>query len=153
MGYMTSVKKEKSMYKLFGVLVSAAVFCLASPLSYGQEPANDSASETVPGSVAQPQEHVRHIRAHKRPGLASDTDQNNETPKSSQAVAKQIEAGSGKARKATTPHAKSNKPKLEPRIGKTKVTVEKAAVTRPAAPSETTSPKPSGFFEELFNQD
>lgn len=152
-GSLISAKEEKCMYKLFGVLVSAAVFCLSSPLSYGQEPADDSASKAVPGNVAQSQGHVRHIRAHKRPGLASDTDQNNETPESKQVVAKEIEGGSSKARKATSPHAKSNKTKLQAHIVKSKVPAEKGAVSRPATPSETRSPKSSGFFEELFNQD
>jgi hypothetical protein len=152
-GYLKLAKKGKCMYKRFGVFVFAAVFCLAFSVSYGQEPADDSASKTVPGNVAQSQEHVRHMRAHKRPGLASGIDQNNETPESKQVVAKEIEGGSSKARKATSTHAKSNKTKLQAHIVRSKVAPEKAAFSHPATPSETRSPKPSGFFEELFNQD
>ncbi len=135
------------MYKLFGVLLPAAVFCLVSPPSYGQAQGADSGS----GTAAPPEEHVRHIRAHKRSDLASDTDQKKETPSPSQVVAKQVEGGSAKARKF--PQAKLPKTKLQAKTVKSKVAVEKATVSRPATPSEARSPKPSGFFEELFNQD
>jgi hypothetical protein len=148
-----SAKEEKTMYRLFGVLIFAVVFCFASSLSYGQEPANDSASGRGPDAVAQPQEHFRHIRAHKRPKIASDTDQKKETPSSTLAVAKQIDGGSAKARKVSSPQAKPTKTKLQAKVVKPKVAVEKAAVSRPATPPEIRSPKSSGFFEELFNQD
>ena len=148
-----SAKEEKTMYGLFGVLLFSVVFCLASSLSYGQEPANDSASGRGPDAVAQSQEHFRHIRAHKRPEMASDTDQKKETPSSTLAVVKQIDGGSAKARKVSSPQAKPTKTKLQAKVVKPKVAVEKAAVSRPATPSETTSSKSSGFFDELFNQD
>jgi hypothetical protein len=146
-------KEEKSMYRLFRVLVSAAAFCLASSLSYGQEPADDSFSKTVPDNVAQSQEHFRHIRAHKRPEMGSDTDQKKETPSPTLAVAKQIDGGSAKARKVSSRQAKPTKTKLQAKVVKPKVAVEKAAVSRLATPPEIRSPKSSGFFEELFNQD
>jgi hypothetical protein len=142
------VKEEKWMYKLFGVLLSAAVFCLASPMSYCQELAVNSASESG-DNVARFEEHVRHIRAHKRPNQASDTDQAKETPSATQAVVKQIEGGL--ARKY--PQAKPSKKKLQAQIVKSKVATDKAAISRPATPSKPGDPKPTGFFEELFNQD
>lgn len=138
------------MYKLFGVLLSAAVFCLASPMSYCQELAVNSASESG-DDVAQSQEHVRHIRAHKRPNQTSDPDQAKETPSATQAVIKQIEGGMAKARKY--PRDKPSKKKLQAQIVKSKLATDKAAVSRPATPSEPGDPKPTGFFEELFNQD
>jgi hypothetical protein len=140
------------MYKRLGISLSAMVFCLASPPSYGQESASDSASEAVPGAIAQPQEHVRHMRAHKRGGVAPDTDQNNETPEPKQVVAKEMEERSAKAPKAPPTRAKFNKTKLQAHIARSKVATDKAVVSHPATPSETI-PKRSGFFEELFNQD
>jgi hypothetical protein len=141
------------MYRLFGVLVYATALSLASLPSYGQERTTDGDAETLTDTVAQSQEHVRHIRAHKRPGSASDTDQSDAPPKPNQTVPNQIEAATNKAYKPTAAPIRSHKTMMKAQIVRSKVGVEKASVSRPVPPPAATGPKSSGFFEELFNQD
>ncbi len=132
------------MNKLFRILLSAAIFCLVSSLSYGQEPA----TKTDASIIAQPQEHVRHMRAHKTPREATDISQNNEMAEP--AVAKQSGSGSGKAPKASAAPSQS-KPKQLAQRGRSRVAASKQTVSRPVIPSEAPQQKQTDFFEELFN--
>lgn len=132
------------MNKLFGISLSAAVFCLASSLSSGQE----LATKGDAGTTAQPQEHVRHMRAHKTPGVGTDVSQNNEMPEP--AVAKQSESGSGKAPKASAAPLQSKKKQVAQR-DRSRVAANKQTANRPVIPHEAPQQKQSDFFEELFN--
>jgi hypothetical protein len=132
------------MHKLFGVLLSAAVYSVASPLSYAQEPA----SKNDAGTIAQPQEHVRHMRAHKTPRVATDISQNNEMPEP--AVAKQSGSGTEKTPKASATPPRPKTKQLAQR-GRSRVAADRQIVSRPVIRAEPQGQKQSDFFEELFN--
>jgi hypothetical protein len=132
------------MYKHLRVLLSTSVLYLASSLSYGQEPA----TKTDAGIIAQPQEHVRHMRAHKTPREATDISQNNEMP--APAVAKQSGSEARKAPKVSAAHPQPKTKQVAQRGG-SRVAADKQTVSRPVIRAEPQGQRQSDFFEELFN--
>lgn len=138
------------MSKAIGVLVSAAVFCLLSPLSYGQQPVTGSVPESVSSPDSKLEEHVRHMRPRKRPSLASESDQSAELPEPNVATKSETEPSKVPKIAAAQPKTKT-KPVAQK--AKSRVATAKNAVSNSSAPPESASPKPRGFFEELFNED
>lgn len=138
------------MRKLFAVLASTAVFCLASPLSHAQQSTAGAGSETVPSSEDRPEEHVRHMRAHKKARMTSETEQNTEAPEAT--VVKATENVAQEGGKSSPAPAKV-KPKKLAQKPKPRIAPERVSGTRPMNPTGYPAPRSSGFLEDLFGQE
>ncbi len=137
------------MQKYFGTFVIGGMvgFACATTFSPKVVASQNSMQATPPMAIAVDDladEHVRHMRVHKK-----DTEAE-ETPKANQAS---IDVQQPKAIVDQTPtgslkHTKPRKATLASK--KKKIAGEQEVVAEEAPPTEIESPAPRGFFETLF---
>jgi hypothetical protein len=137
------------MYRVSGVLVLVFVL-LGSPYSFAEEPPiTGGGSEIASGQDAKPEEHVRHLRAHRKPSRTSEADETVEPPEPA-AAAPTREADKVPVASVAQPKPKTKQQAAKP---KSRIVTVKETMSRPATPAEILQSKPRGFFEELFNQE
>jgi hypothetical protein len=137
------------MQKYLGAFLIGGMVGFACATTFGpkvvasQNPVQAAPAMTM--VVELPDEHVRHMRAHKK------TTEVEETPKASQA-SDAVEQAKPIVDETPTGSLKQNKPRKAKLLThkKRKVAGEHEVATEQAPPTEIESPAPRGLFDTLF---
>ncbi len=138
-------------------LISTAILAMSSVSSYGQEPAvatEDVSAQNAPAASASA-EHVRHIRAHKKPKLDLNATSPDDLTKTSAKPGGSSAAGSTASNDAKK---QGSAPKLKrvSDVAHAKAITKKVSA-KAARPIERTPPArvthERGLFDELFGDD
>jgi hypothetical protein len=145
--------------KLLASLGLTAILVFSSPDSYGQEAApgqNHSPSTPAPTGFS-PDEHVRHIRAHRKlkpkpkPDVAENKEASKAIGKNPEVSALQSKVITDETSIVSARHAKPARGVSQAQKIKKKIVVPKKKLSQPTPPAAVTiEPKSHGFFEELF---